>query len=332
MVNNSNINSDCSEGETTMILRRTMGSIGGLMCIVALIIALVSKFYKDIVQRLIVYTLIAMLVYSLFQLHGDDANVNVYVHLFIKIAYCVNLILTLWSTIVLYLCIVHLKELKNLKKLEPAAIITSFIPFILLVFIPFLSFNACKKKLEVSFSRGGKNELEYIYIINCIIAGLLNFVASILVVIIFIKVRKRSQLLQGQNDNHAESPLLTTNKWKTLSKQLLPLVVYPIGNTIAAVTLFPLSAIIYKKFKFGSPLYVLADTLLASLGLITSTTVILHLCILKCKKKRRKKHSLLYPVALVTNRSDIFTSYTIASTNARTEYRYDRKSTITSQM
>ena len=332
MVNNSNINSDCSEGETNMILRRTMGSIGGLMCIVALIIALVSKFYKDIVQRLIVYTLIAMMTFSLFQLHGDDANVNVYVHLFIDIAYDVNLILTLWSTIVLYLCIVHLKELKNLKKLEPAAIITSFIPFILLVLIPFLSFNACKRKLKVSFPRGGKNELEYIYIISYSIAGLLNFVASILVVTIFIKVRKRSQLLQGQNDNHAESPLLTTNKWKTLSKQLLPLVVYPIVNTIVAVTLFPLSTIIYEKFKYDNPLYILVDTLLASLGLITSATVILHLCILKCKKKRRKKHSLLYPVALVTNRSDIFTSYTIASTNARTEYHYDRKSTITSQM
>ena len=315
-----------------MILRRTMGSIGGLMCIVALIIALVSKFYKDIVQRLIVYTLIAMMTFSLFQLYGHNTKVNVYSHLFIKIAYCVNLILTLWSTIILYLCIVHLKELKNLKKLEPVAIITSFIPFILLVLIPFLSFNACKKKLEVAFSSGGKNELEYIYIIGYIIIVLLNFVASILVVIIFIKVRKRSQLLQGQNDNHAESPLLTTNKWRTLSKQLLPLVVYPIGNTIVAVTLFPLSAIIYEKFKFDNPLYVLVDTLLASLGLITSTTVILHLCILKCKKKRRKKHSLLYPVALVTNRSDIFTSYTIASTNARTEYHYDRKSTITSQM
>ena len=315
-----------------MILRRTMGSIGGLMCIVALIIALVSKFYKDIVQRLIVYKLIAMMTFSLFQLYGHNTKVNVYSHLFLNIAYNINLVLTFWLTIILYLCIVHLKKLKNLKKLEPFAIITSFIPFILLVLIPFLSFNACKKKLEVVFSSRGENELEYIYIAGYSIAGLLHFIISILVVIIFIKVRKRSRLLQGQNNNHAESQLLTTNKWKTLSKQLLPLVVYPIGNTIVAVILFPLATIIYEKFKFDNPLYILIDTLLASLGLITSTTVILHLCILKCKKKRRKKHSLLYPVAPVTNRSNVFTSYTIASTNARTEYRYDRNSTITSQM
>ena len=315
-----------------MILRRTMGSIGALMCIVALIFVLVSKFYKDIVQRLIVYKLIAMMTFSLFQLYGYNTKVNVYSHLFLNIAYNVNLVLTLWLTIVLYLCIVHLKKLKNLKKLEPVAIITSFIPFIILVLIPFLSFNACKKKLKVSFSRGGENELEYIYIAGYSIAGLLHFIISILVVTIFIKVRKRSRLLQGQNNNHAESQLLTTNKWKTLSKQLLPLVVYPIGSTIVAVILFPLATIIYKKFKYDNPLYILVDTLLASLGLITSTTVILHLFILKCKKKRRKKHSLLYPVAPVTNRSDIFTSYTIASTNARTEYRYDRNSTVTSQM
>ena len=300
------------------------------MCIVALIIVLVSRFYKDTVQRLIVYKLIVVLVYSLAQLLYLKHETTLYGALFSNVTYCVNLVLTFWLTIILYLCIVHLKELRNFKKLEPVTIITSCIPFILFILLPFGSYNVCKQKPQVISSN--VDILAYMYIIGYSIAGLLYFITSILVVIIFIKVRKRSQLLQGQNNNHAESPLLTTNKWKTLSKQLLPLVVYPIGNTIVAVILFPLSAIIYEKFKFDNPLYALVDTLLASLGLITSTTVILHLCILKCKKKRRKKHSLLYPVALVTNRSDIFTSYTIASTNARTEYCYDRKSTITSQI
>ena len=42
--------------------------------------------------------------------------------------------------------------------------------------------------------------------------------------------------------------------------------------------------------------------------------------------------AIIYEIHTVNERNDVFTSYTIASTNARTEYRYDRKSTITSQM
>ena len=41
------------------------GGLGAITCTVALVFVLVSRFYKDIVQRLILYKLITILVYSL---------------------------------------------------------------------------------------------------------------------------------------------------------------------------------------------------------------------------------------------------------------------------
>ena len=318
---------ECENLTTFPTLHAVTGSIGAVLCIVALIIVLVSRFYKDIVQRLIVYKLIAMLVFSLSQLLYET-NLVAYANLLLYIVYCVNLVMTLWLTIILYLCIVHLKKLKNLKKLEPVAIITSYIPLI----IVFFTDKGCRPRW-IKFSEKAENNLMYLILTLYSIVGLISFIISILMIIIFIRVLTRSFRRQ-QNDNQAESQLLTNqNKWRTLSKQLLPLVVYPIVNTIVIMIFFPLAPIKFiLRLNDNKPLHVLADTLQASLGLITSTVVILHFCILKCKKKRRKKQSILNPVALVTNRSDVFTSYTIASTNARTEYRYDRKSTITSQM
>ena len=339
MENDSNITNNCRERDTTSILQGAMGSVGAVMCIIALIIVLASRFYKDTVQRLIVYKLIAMLVFSLSQLLFLGQESNMYGSLLSNIAYNVNLLLTFWLTIILYLCIVHLKELRKLRKLEPVAIIISCLPFIFVTFIPFAKYDECKEKPIVVFSEGESNELEYIYITGYCIAGLLQLIISILVIIIFVKVVTRSRLpLQGLDNNQAETPLLTNNKWKTLSKQLLPLVVYPIINTILAVIFFPLATLSYDKIKYNSPLSALAYALLASLGLFTSAIVILHLCILKCKKrqggwKRREgRYSQLEHAGAVNDtpneRSDIFTSDTIASTNARTEYHYDRNSTI----
>ena len=292
------------------------------MCTVALIFVLASRFYKDTVQRLIVYKLIAMLVYSLVRLLYLKHETTKYGALLSDISYCVNLALTFWLTIILYLCIVHLKELRNFKKLEPFAIITSFIPFLFAVLLPFLSYDACQRKLEVISSN--VDILMYMYIIGYSIVGLLYFIISILVIVIFIRVITRSCLpLPIQDDNQA---LLNTNKWKTLSKQLIPLVVYPIVNTVIAMIVFPLSLVSYNKTKHDGPI----NTALASFGLITSTVVILHLCILKCKKRRKRRREKGDAFCAVpSNHDDVFTKETIASTNARTTYQISQTSSIT---
>ena len=321
MANDSN-SSDC---ETTYISQEIMGGIGAVMCIVALIFVLASRFYKDIVQRLIVYKLIAMLVYSLVQLLYLKHETTKYGALLSNITYNVNLTLTLWLTLILYHCIVHLKELKNFKKLEPFAIITSCTSFLFAALLPFVGFDACQRKPKVRSSDG--DILMYMYIIGYSIVGLLYFIASILVIVIFIRVIKRSQLtLPIQDDNQA---LLTTNKWKTLSKQLLPLVAYPIVNTVVAMIVFPLLIVSFNRIKHDGPI----KTALASLSLITSTVVILHLIILKCKKRRKRRRRRREEddafCVVPSNHDDIFTKETVASTNARTTYQISQTSSIT---
>ena len=167
----------------------------------------------------------------------------------------------------------------------------------------------------------------YMYIIGYSIDGLLYFIISILVIVIFIRVITRSRLtLQIQDDYQA---LLTTNKWKTLSKQLLPLVAYPIVNTVVAMIVFPLLIVSFNRIKHDGPI----NTALASLGLITSTVVILHLIILKCKKRRKRRRRRREEndafCVVPNNHDDIFTKETVASTNARTTYQISQTSSIT---
>ena len=321
-----------------LVIKEVFGGLGVIACTVALVFAIVSRFYKDIVQRLILYKLIVMLIFSLslfMSRRYDDSIIYKAMTIFTPlIAYCANLVFTFWLTIVLHLCIVHLKELKNFKKLEPIAIITSFFPLAIAVYIPFASFDTCTQELHriIPFTVG-KKKYDYAFILGYSIVGILYFIISILLVVIFIVTIRRSQIHnQRQDDNEAESLLVTNNKWKTLSKQLLPLVVYPIVNTVMEMIIFPLLVLYFSGNTFkGIRFY----SLIFSSGLITGIIVIIHLCIVKCKKKQRerkrmKKNESHETFCKVSNdHDDIFTRETVASTNARTTYQYTRTSSLT---
>ena len=320
-----------------IVIEEVFGGLGVIACTVALVLSIVSRFYKDIVQRLILYKLIAMLIYSLsmFMSHRyDDSTIYKAMTVVIRrIVYCANLVFTFWLTIVLHLCIVHLKELKNFKKLEPIAIVMSFLTLAIAVYyIPFASFNNCTQELHLAFTKG-KESYDYISLIGYSIVGILYFILSILVVIIFIVTIRRSRIHhQRQDDNEAESLLVTNNKWKTLSKQLLPLVVYPIVNTVMEMVLFPLSVLYFSAITFkGVRFY----SLITSSGLITGIIVIIHLSIVKCKKKQRERKRIKKndesqeSFCKVSNdHDDVFTRETVASTNARTTYQYTRTSSL----
>ena len=318
--------------DKVMIIQEVFGGLGVIACTVALVFAIVSRFYKDIVQRLILYKLIAMLIYSLSQFMSpgfDDDTIYIAMTVVIPhIAYCANLVFTFWLTIVLHLCIVHLKELKNFKKLEPIAVITSFLPLAIAVYAPFASFDTCTHTVHIIITKRVPGEnYDYAFIIGYSIVGILYLIISILVVIIFIVTISRSRINhQRQDDNEAESLLVTNNKWKILSKQLLPLVVYPIVNTVMEMVFFPLLVLYYngKSFK-GVYLY----SLISSSGLMTGIIVIIHLCTLKFKKKqrerkrRKKNDESQESFCVVSNdHDDVFTRETVASTNARTTYQY----------
>ena len=319
---------------TVIIIEGVFGGLGVIACTVALVFAIVSRFYKDIVQRLILYKLIAMLIYSLFQFmsrrYNDSIIYKAMTVLIPLIAYCANLVFTFWLTIVLHLCIVHLKELKNFKKLEPIAIITAFLPLAIAVYAPFASFDADTQKMHITLPNKEK-KYDYAFIIWYSIAGALYFIISVLVIVIFTATIRRSQLhLQKHNDGEAESLLVTNNKWKTLSKQLLPLVVYPIVNTVMAMVFFLLLVVYYYTSNTCNGVFVYLYSLISSSGFITGIIVIIHLCILKCKMKQRKKKikdNKRSQEAVLS--SDTYTKETVAATNARTNYQYTRTSSVT---
>ena len=317
--NNISSNNDCdiwNTGKTNAIMEEVSGSLGAITCTVALVFVLVSRFYKDIVQRLILYKLITMLVYSLSQFmsfeYDDGSKIfKIFAIAIPHVTYCSNVVFTFWLTIILYLCIVHLKELKNFKKLEPIAIITLCLA--ITVYIPFAKYDPC---------------IQIIHNVVYGTAGILYLIMSVLIVIIFIVTIRRSRRHhQRQDDNEEDSPLVTNNKWKILSKQLLPLVVYPIVNAVMALV-FLLSFFISK--------YTYLYSLITSSGLMTGIIVIIHLCILKCKKKQRERKRMKKndasrePFCVVPSQhNDVFTSETVASTDARTTYQYTRTSSVT---
>ena len=333
MDNNSNADSNCTdEINPETIIKGVMGGIGSVTCIVALVFVLVSRFYKDIVQRLILYKLITMLIYSLSQflfLEFDESKVYKGLSRIIPItAYYVNLTLTFWLTVILFICIVKLKELNNLKKLEPVAVLTSFLPLINFAFIySFIHYRLdqnCTSMWQIIFGKGGKNRVGYL-IIAFLAVGLLNFIISLLVIIIFVTAIKRSQLsCKRLRNTEYESSLLTNNKWRAVSKQLLPIVAYPIINTGVALISIPLILLyINDESKSDEILFCYPS------GLVTGIAVILHLCILKCKKNQRKRRKRNGQQSRVDHtealeNSALFTSDTLASTNARTEYIYTR--------
>uniref|UniRef100_A0A1X7UGK3 G-protein coupled receptors family 1 profile domain-containing protein n=1 Tax=Amphimedon queenslandica TaxID=400682 RepID=A0A1X7UGK3_AMPQE len=326
MDNDSNT-SNCVDGnsEEIDIIEGVFGGLGVIACTVALVFVIVSRFYKDIVQRLILYQLIAMLVFSLSQfLFPYDAILVLISH----ITYHFNLILTFWLTIILYLCIVCLKKLKAFKKFETIAILSSFLSFLWVAIIPFVNYNDCTKTWEIKFSEQETNEIYYFLAASYSITISMYIAVSVLVTIIFIITVRRSRLhLQRQNEDQGHSLLVTNNKWKILSKQLLPLVVYPIVNTVMILIFFPLLTLHYTgDTSVVASLY----SFVSSYGFITGVIVITHLCILKYRRREKKQDRLLLETIVLdaedNNGNNQFTSETIASTNARTEYNYTRTS------
>uniref|UniRef100_A0A1X7THM7 G-protein coupled receptors family 1 profile domain-containing protein n=1 Tax=Amphimedon queenslandica TaxID=400682 RepID=A0A1X7THM7_AMPQE len=325
MDNNNSNTTNCDDWnlvESVAIIEGVFGVLGAITCTVALVFAIVSRFYKDIVQRLILYKLVAMMVFSLSQVmsfnYNDASKIIKAIAIAIPhITYTSNTVFTFWLTIALYLCIVHLKELKNFKKLEPIAFITLF--FAIAVYIPFAKDDPCTQIIH--------------YVVYGT-AGILYFIISVLVVIIFIVTIRRSRIhhqRQEINDgevNEAESLLVTNNKWKILSKQLLPLVVYPIVNTVMAVN-FLLSVLTSNGIQFY------LDSLITSCGIITGIIVVIHLCILKHKKKqsqrkrmRQNKEQQESFCVVPNDHNDVFTRETVASTDAHTTYQCTQTSSF----
>ena len=284
----SNNCSDFRSAEITYILQGVVGSIGAVVCTVALIFVLVSRFYKDIVQRLIVYKLIAMLVHSLswpllliFIYCNEE---SIYYKIIEKIvpglipaAYFINLFLTFWLSVVLFFWLIFLKELKTLQKIEPLMIISSLFGVVfLIIYAIFVEFDDCTFNTNSSsIVRDTFKGLGAFY-------GLLHLMIVMMLIIIVITIckRSRSHLVNEEESN----PLLTNDTCKMLLKQLLPIIVYPIITVIFSfiyIFVFVTNIPFPTSFKFA------LSFLLSAPGPVTGLVVIIYLCILKCKCRKK---------------------------------------------
>ena len=286
----SNNCSDFKSAEITYILQGVIGSIGAVICIVALIFALVSRFYKDIAQRLIVYKLIAMLIYSLswplllilIYCHEGSTYYKIIEKIvpgLIPAAYFINLFLTFWLSVVLFSCLIFLKKLKTLQKIEPLMIISSLFGVVFLImyaiFVEFDDYTFTWSPKSSSIVENTFKGLGAFY-------GLLHLMIVMMLIIILITVCKRSRFCLV-NEEESNS-LFTNDKWKMLLKQLLPIIVYPIMTVMfsviyiyAYITNIPFTT----SFKFA------LSFLLSAPGPVTGLVAIIYLCILKCNCRKK---------------------------------------------
>ena len=325
MDNDSSI-SNCTDVENTYLLQGIMGSVGAVVCMLALVTVLGCRFYRDIVQRLILYKLIVMTTFSvallLLLVDYDHSLYLLIVKGVVATTYFSNLILTFWLSVVLFMCIVCLKELRSLQKLEPIMLISSLLGLLVYIYdIVFFKFDDdCTLTWIVHSSH--PDVVNDATIFFSVFFGIIYLLIVVMLVTILLKVCIQSRYCCTKKDEDGYLLLTTNNKWKRLLKQLLPVIVYPIISIILFYSYY-----IAENTKFFNYSFLLI--LYSVTGLATGSVVIVHLLLLKCKKSTRQKDSQ-EDSCVMSNHSEVFTKETVASTNARTTYEFTRSSNLVS--
>ena len=315
------------------VTQGVMGSMGTVVCIVALVIIIISRFFKDIVQRLIVYKLIAMMVFSLSEsllLVFFGYNDSVYYKILARIipglipaSYFTNLLLTFWLSVILFSCIVYLKNMRIFRRLDALVVISSLLgASIYIYYFIFVKFDDCTFSWNTNSSSHEEIIAKHIVMGFSILLGLVHLAIIVMVIVIFIKACLQSRLKKVKNEE--ENPLLISDKWRALLKELLPLMVYPIITIMFSfiyltVYMAPFSA---KRFNAQFAL----TLILSGPGPVTGLVIVIHLCILKHRKKQRTTIKEKVPKKVFSK--DVFTEETLCSTNSRTRYEYERTSIV----
>lgn len=313
------------------VTQGVMGSVGTIVCVMALVIIISSRFFKNIVQRLIVYKLIAMMVFSLsesllliFFGYNDSEYYKILARIMpglVPASYFTNLLLTFWLTLILFLCIVCLKDMKMFRKLDALMIVSSLLgTSIYIYYFIFVEFDDCTFSWNTNSSSHKEIIAKHIVMGFSILLSVVHLVIIVMVIVIFIKACLHSRPKEDKNEE--EDPLLTANRWKTLLKPLLPLMVYPIVTILFSfiyLTVFiaPFSA---KRVSVQFTL----TLLLSAPGPVTGLVIVLHLCILKHKKKQSKtiqKEKVSKKVVSNVVSNVVLTKGTLNSSSTTYEYR-----------
>lgn len=346
-----NATEDCPEGSQFTTEQKTLilyvyggdGILSTIVCLSALLIMIRYKFYKDTIQRLLLWQLIAGLGLSLYNVlnmsfinYHQETSSELYSKLCSVVGYIgtvtllMKMAFTFWLTLFLFRCLVCLRDPKDLSNMEIIYVGTSLgVPF-LVSWVPFVHnlYGIAGAWCWISDWRdecannkvilGVIEQYALIYASGTVLAS----VNAVLLTITFIAIICRMKFCV-KSSLERESLLETMQlKHKTLLKKLLPLVAYPLMFILLFIV--PLVNRIYGTVgeRISFPLFMVHATVEPFWGLFVGATIIVHIFIIKCKKKRSREYRMQSEFArqCINNAENAFTVDTVASTNAKTYF------------
>ena len=242
---------------------------------------------------------------------------------------------TFWLTFHLFAFAVFSKDLC---RLEPLYILSSFGIPLLFSWIPFVNnlYGIAGAWCWIKNWKGdcAKEKIllgtieQYLFLYA---PGLLSLFLDLLMVIITVSVLMYRSYCRSSKAQEECDPLLQrqVEKQKKAFKEILPLILYP----IIFIILFLPSAIqriygaIVPETEFF--LFVLHASTGPSWGLFVGIAVAIHICLLKCCGIPLQLNPQERPPTNFNNEGDpVYTTETIASTNARTYYSAPKESEV----
>ena len=343
--------SDCNntfrqEQKNHILLAKSgTGILSLTMCLIAVFLVFRLKLYKYFTYRLAMYQILSSLCLSvvevsfltLFNYDGD-----IYQQIACKTT-AFFLEYFVWIKLLFTICLVfHLfclaVCLKNFQKLEIGYVLFSILFPLLYTWIPFIhnSYGVAGAWCWIRDWKddcANENYLEGISEQFALWYGPVFISLTVSVVAVFIIVVVLAQRMCAHRNPEHECLIENheCNQNKKAIKELLPLLAYPVIFYI--LTLFPLINRVYSAISSNASFeLVLAHSMTEPLyGFCSSWTLIIHILIMRQLKKKKLVQMKQHPIStkvIDSHGTNIYTTYTEGTTNARTKYSIPAESDI----
>ena len=334
-------NVSISEDEKNRILTVMgySGAISILVCLVSIAILVWFKLYKFFSHRLALYQVLAAIFVSAVSSLNSltiffDKDSEIYGPLcqilgfLLQYSFTFKLCFTAWLVFHLFAFTVCYKDLK---RLELVYVSTAIVCPLILACIPFINsvyglagvwcwIRNWKNNCATENLKEGVIEQFVLLYVPLYTTITLETVATIIIVTVLIWRAYR------RNQSEYTELINRQGQRKRVLKELLPLLAYPV---VFYVMTIPALVDRLAGATSSIPHY---DLLMVH-GVVTSTysffvglTLIIHICVLKWPKTDKNKNTSLH--STVQRDTVEYTSYTIASTENRTEYNIPPESVV----
>ena len=332
--NDCNISFNKEQMNHLLMAKTSLSIISSVMCLIAILLVLCLRLYKYFVYRLALYQVVACFVYSMAEiLQLVDIN---YTGNTLQDATCKAVASLLqylvWMTLLFTMCLVfHIfclaVCLKNLEKQEKVYVLVSVLLPLLQFWIPFVNdsyglvgawcwIRNWKDDCPSNRYAAGIIEQFTLWYGPLLISLTLCLIAVIVIALVLIWRAFLSQKMEVE-------PLIKGNRNKAVLKQLLPLLAYPIIFFLLA--LLPLISRLYNIISpDGYNLFLDHAFTETTWGFFSALALIVHVLLLR--KPRLQKEESAGTHRKTEGNTAVYTRYTVASTNAVSEYHMPRES------